>query len=77
MEEMNPYGIEMEDISNVFFSTMSGASNTRYFNAQELAREHRGEERVLNCALYCKQVELVDWTKTMETPHYTTSKGSG
>lgn len=41
---MNPYDIEMENISKVFFDTMSGASNMRYFNAQGLAHEHQAEE---------------------------------
>ena len=36
--------IDMKDISNVFFDTIQGISNMRYFNAQQLMAEHWEEE---------------------------------
>lgn len=33
---MNPTNIHMEDISNVFFDTIIGVANMRYYNAQQL-----------------------------------------
>lgn len=57
---MNPYDFEINDIFNVFFNTMSGSSNMKYFNAQGLACEHRMEEQVINCALHCEQVVDLD-----------------
>lgn len=33
---MNPHDIQMEYISNVFYDTIKGVSNMRYFNAQKL-----------------------------------------
>ena len=41
---MSPRDIKMEDISNVFFDTVSGVSNMRYFKSQELAPQHGDEE---------------------------------
>ena len=45
---MSPHDIEMEDISNFFFDTVSGVSNTRYFKSQELAPQHGEEEQEIN-----------------------------
>lgn len=45
---MNPHDIKMEDISNVFFDTITGVSTMRYFNAQQIALDHRVEEREIN-----------------------------
>lgn len=41
---MSPRGIVMEDISSVFFHTMYGVSNMRYFKSQELVLQHGDEE---------------------------------
>lgn len=38
------HDIEMEDITNVLFDTISGVSNTRYFKSQKLVHEH-GDEK--------------------------------
>ena len=46
---MNPKVIE--DIYDVFFDTMLGVLNTRYFKSKEIAHEHRKErerEREIN-----------------------------
>jgi hypothetical protein len=40
----SPHGIVMEDISNIFFHTMYGVSNMRYFKSQELVLHHGDEE---------------------------------
>ena len=48
---MNPHGIEMEDISNHFFDTVSGVSNMRYFESQQIALDHCNEEREVNFVL--------------------------
>jgi hypothetical protein len=37
---MNPHDIEMEDISNAFIYMVLGVINMRFFNAQQIAREH-------------------------------------
>lgn len=37
---MNPTGIVMIDISNVFFDTIWGIANMRYLNAQQLELDH-------------------------------------
>ena len=49
---MNPYDIEMEDISGVFCDTNLGVSNMRYFKSQQIAHEHRDEEREVNRVLH-------------------------
>ena len=47
---MNPHDIQMEDIPDVVFDTITGESNMRYFNAQQIAIDNREEEREINCA---------------------------
>jgi len=41
---MNPRDIEMEDISNVIFDTVSGVSNMRYFKSQKIELDLYEEE---------------------------------
>jgi hypothetical protein len=48
---MNPTNIDVGDISNVFFDTISGVANMRYFNAQQLVVDRREEEQEIDCAL--------------------------
>ena len=40
---MNPHNIDMEDISNVLFDTITGVSNMRYFNAPQIVHDHCGQ----------------------------------
>jgi hypothetical protein len=37
---MNPHEITMDNISNVFFATVMGVYNMRYFKAQEIVLDH-------------------------------------
>jgi hypothetical protein len=48
---MSPHDIEIKDICNVFFDTVSRTSNTRYPKSQELALQHEDEDHDINCAL--------------------------
>ena len=48
---MNPSNIDMEDVSNVFFNTIWGVANMRYFHAQQLVVHRREEEQEIDCAL--------------------------
>ena len=48
---MNPHDITMEDISNVFFDTITRVSNMRYFNAQQIVLDRQVEERQIYRAL--------------------------
>lgn len=52
MEDHVPHDIEMKNISNVFFDTVSGMLNMRDFKSQEIAHNHCDEEREINCALH-------------------------
>lgn len=52
---MNPYNIEMKDISNVFFDTIIRVSDMSFFNAQELTLAHRLEEQAINRVLHHEQ----------------------
>jgi hypothetical protein len=45
---MNPHGVFMEGISNVFFDTTSKVTNTRYFKSQQFAFEHGDEHGAIN-----------------------------
>lgn len=45
---MNTTSIGMEDIFNILFDTISGVANMHCFNAQQLAVDHREEEREIN-----------------------------
>lgn len=56
---MDPYDIEMEDISNIFVDTISNVTNVRYFKAQEIAHGHQVEEKEINNGL-CVNVGLKD-----------------
>lgn len=51
---MNPHDIDMEDISNVFFDTMSRVTNMRYLKSQQIAFEHGDEKEAINRVL-CKE----------------------
>lgn len=42
------HDIEMEDISNFLFNIISKVSNMRYFKSQQIALDHREEEREVN-----------------------------
>lgn len=42
----------MGDISIFFFKKIVGVANMRYFNAQQVALDHRVEEREINHALH-------------------------
>jgi hypothetical protein len=41
---MNPHDIVMEDISNVFYDTITSVKNMRTFKAQESVLEHEHDE---------------------------------
>ena len=45
---VNSHDIEMEDISSVLFNIVPEASNMRYFKSQQIALDHREEEREVN-----------------------------
>lgn len=55
---MNPHDIEMGDILDVFFDTITGISTMRYFNAQQIALEHRAEEQEIDQA-QCEETHVV------------------
>lgn len=41
---MGPTNIDMENISNVFFDSILGVVNMRYFNVQQITMDHQEEE---------------------------------
>ena len=50
--KIDPNDIDMEDIYNIFFGTMTGVATTRYFDSYMMAHEHEEEERAVNHALH-------------------------
>lgn len=65
---MNPYNIEIKDISNVFFNTIMGVSNMSFFNAQGLTLAHLLEEQAIDRVLHHEQA--VGFNENVEGPRF-------